>query len=375
MKRYLLSAALLILAGAPRGAAQPPAGSAPAYEVLAASPWAVAPSAPQDAFRAPEPARCEPPARDTQEPGITLEEARRKLEYFKYEKTDVLSVKRNKPVPYGGYTLENIEFRINDPLRQLGEFKQEFQFYRSMLRGPRPTVLVFPPFSGAGYINKWVSEYLTAKGYNTMVVVPAEDITDATRPLEKGDDVFIRNIISARMCIDLLETLPEVNKSRLYAFGISMGGISTSIAFGVEPRIIKAAEMVGGGDIPGVLVDTNYYKLKNLRDARMKIEGIKTLEDLRTYLKKTIVIDPLDFGPLREPEDLMMVMGHGDTFVPDRYQAKLYNAFSRPLEGRHPVRVDSSWGHVITTLSYKKYIDQAAEFFDRHGKELNDAAH
>jgi hypothetical protein len=370
MKQVLLSAIFLALSGVPGSAASAPgAVSGLAYASLVDSLWIAAPANPPLPPVATEPARCRPAG----ETRLSLEEAQKKLEYFNYLKTDMLSVKRSAPVSHGSYTVEIIAMRVNDPLRQLGEFRQEFQFYKSARRGPRPTVLVFPPFSGAGYINSWVSEYFARKGYNTVVVVPSEDITDVTRPLEKGDDVFIRNTIMARMGIDMLETFPDIDKDRLYAFGISMGGISTSIAFGVEPRIKKAAEMVGGGDIPGVLVDTDYYKLKNLRDARMKIEGIKTLEALRTYLKKTIVIDPLDFGVLREPEDILMVMGHGDTFVPDIYQEKLYDAFSRPLEGRHPVRIDSNWGHVITTLSYKKHIDRVVEFFYRHGKELSDA--
>lgn len=369
MNKYLFSAALLVLVRA-TGAAQPAAGAVNslAYASLAGSAWTVAPANIPLPPAAPEAARC----RQAGESRLSPEEARKKLEYFNYQKTDMLSVKRSTPVSHGPYTVEIIAMLVNDPLRQLGEFRQEFQYYKSTRRGPRPTVLIFPPFSGAGYINAWVSEYFARKGYNTLVVVPSEDITDATRPLEKGDDVFIRNTIMARMGIDMLETFPDIDRNRIYAFGISMGGISTAIAFGVEPRIIKAAEMVGGGDIPGVLVDTDYYKLKNLRDARMKAEGIKTLEELRTYLKKTIVIDPLDFGALREPEDILMVMGHGDTFVPDIYQEKLFDAFSRPLKGRHPVRVDSGWGHVITTLSYKKHIDRVVEFFYLHGKELND---
>lgn len=366
-KNFLISASLLVLAGAPCGARPPE--DAQAYASLAGPAWTLAPALVPLPPPAAEPARCLPAG----EGRGAFEEAQKKLEYFRYQKTDLLSVTRSTPVSHGRYTVELISMRVNDPLRQLGEFRQEFQFYKSARRGPRPTVLIFPPFAGAGYINAWVSEYFALKGYNTVVVVPSEDITDATRPLEKGDDVFIRNTIMARMGIDMLGTFPDIDKARLYAFGISMGGISTAIAFGVEPRIVKAAEMVGGGDIPGVLVDTDYYKLKNLRDARMKAEGLKTLEELRAYLKKTIVIDPLDFGPLREPEDLLMVIGHGDTFVPDLYQEKLYAAFSRPLEGRHPVRIDSGWGHVITTLSYKKHVDRVAEFFDRHGKELDDA--
>ncbi len=295
--------------------------------------------------------------------GLPEEEARKKLPLFDYLKTDVLSIKTTTLAVHKEYTIETIELLINDPLRQLGEFRQKYLFYRAKRSGPRPTVLVFPPFSGTTFIDDWGSAHFIKKGYNTVVIVPSESVTDETRPLEKGDDLFIRNIIAGRMCIDLLETFPEVDKEKVFAYDISMGGISATLAFGVEPRIKKAAEIVGGGDIPGIMADTDYYKLKNVRDARMKIEGIANLSDFRARLKEIAAVDPLDFGSLRNPEDIIMVMGHGDTFVPDIYQKKLYDAFSRPLEGRFPALIRSNFGHVITTLEFKQHIDRFAEFF------------
>ncbi len=297
--------------------------------------------------------------------GLSRDEIAKKLRLFAYQKTDVISVTRHAPEMHREHSLETIELLVNDPLRQLGEYTLQYRFYRTKQAGPRPTVLVYTPFSGAKTLDAWAAIHFAKKGYNAVVIIPTESLTDKTRPIDKIDDLLIRESIAARMCIDLLETFPEVDKEKIYANGISMGGIRTALAFGVEPRIKKAAEVVGGGDIPGIIADTHFLMLKSVRNARMKIEGIATVAELRAYLEKVMTVDPLDFGSLRNPEDLMVVMGEGDRFVPDIYQQKLYDAFSRPLEGRYPALLRPGTGHMLTAFEVGKYVDKFVEFFNR----------
>ena len=301
------------------------------------------------------------PAAALDEPALSPEEAMKKLPLFDYSGTDVVSVTRSVAEVHKGYSVEKIELLISDPLRQLGEFKREFIYYRTTRPGPRPTTLIFPPFVPQK-IDDWSAAHFTKKGFNAIIIAPSESLTDTTRPLDKVDDMLIRGVIVARMCVDLLETFPEVDKEKIYAYGISMGGIRTSISFGVEKRIKKAVEIVGGGDLPGIIADTRFKKLKGLRDARMQAEGLATVEDFRAYMKKTMTVDPMDFAGLRNPEDIFMVLGNGDRLVPDAYQKKLYSAFSRPKEGRYPLAKRSILGHYPTAVKFMRYIDLFVDF-------------
>ena len=52
------------------------------------------------------------------------------------------------------------------------------------------------------------------------------------------------NIWDIKRCIDLLETLPEVDSERIGMMGLSYGGTLTTFASAVEPRI-KAADIIG----------------------------------------------------------------------------------------------------------------------------------
>ncbi|MCX5784155.1 MAG: hypothetical protein NTX59_00545 [Elusimicrobia bacterium] len=291
----------------------------------------------------------------------------KKLALFDYQKGDMRYITRYPASFHEKYSVETIELLIRDPLRQIGEFKQNCTFYKTNLPGPRPTVLVSMHFTGDKTISDWAARHFAEKGYNAVIINARESLTDETRPLNKLSDLFIREAITGRMCVDLLETFPEVNKEKLYAFGISMGGIRAALLFGVEQRIKKAGVIAGGGDIPGIITDTHFFPPEHARDERMEIEGIADLEDFRAYMKKTMTVDPLDFGSLRNPADLIMVISRDDQFIPDVYQEKLCKAFSRPQEGRYgsyPVVIHSTVGHLHTAMNYAKYIDRFIRFFE-----------
>ncbi|MFA6434026.1 MAG: alpha/beta hydrolase [Elusimicrobiales bacterium] len=290
-----------------------------------------------------------------------------KLKLFDYRKSDMLYVTRNHAAAHHGYSVEPIELLIRDPLRQIGVFKQRYTYYKTYLPGPRPTVIISMHFTGDRSISDWAARHFAKKGYNAAIINTRESLTDENRPLDKLSDLFIREAITGRMCVDLLETFPEVDKEKLYAFGISMGGIRTALLFGVELRIKKAGEISGGGDIPGIITDTHFFPPERTRNERMKAEGISSLEEFRAYMEKAMTVDPLDFGRLRNPEDFIMVISHDDQFVPDAYQEKLYNAFSKPKEGRYgryPAVIHSTLGHLHTAMHYARYIDRFIVFFE-----------
>jgi len=124
------------------------------------------------------------------------------------------------------------------------------------------------------------------------------------------------------------------------------------------------AEVVGGGDIPGIIKDTLFSRLVKIRENRMRLENLATPEEVEKYLEAEMHMDPLDFAILREPEDVIMVISDHDRFVPTTYQEKLRTAFSRPETGSYPSVIRSKRGHVLTALHYKKYIEKFVEFFE-----------
>lgn len=321
------------------------------------------------------------PATDFSVPAVTIEravtplqtwygpftsagKAQEKLAYFNYNKADALSFERIPEKRHKEFTTETIKLRIADPAAAGGEYIQEYFYYRTNQAGPRPTVVLPMHFMGSKSVTDLASVHFAKNGYNAIIIIPQGSLTDQSRPLVKINDLLQQEVVAGRMCVDMLEKFPEVDAEKIYAFGISMGGIRTALLFGVESRFKKAGEVAGGGDLPGVVADTNFSSLKKVRDARMKAENLATVADFRTYFTSVMKFDPLDFASLRRPEDILLVIGTHDNFVPDLYQEKLYQAFSRPEEGRYPRTIRTGHGHLITAFTYREHIDRIIKFFE-----------
>lgn len=288
--------------------------------------------------------------------------ARAKQALFGYRGSDVVAVRRVLLQSGTRIAAERITLEIDDPLRRIGRFEQTFLYHRHRGAGARPTVLVFPLF-GTTLIDGLAVRRFCRAGFNALLVLPAESLTEPGRPLAQLGEVLVRYAIVARIAVDMLEGFPETDRGRIFAYGTSMGGIRTALVFGVEPRIRRAGVVVAGGDLPGIIADTRYRVLEQARDHRMAVEGIADLRDLRAYLDGVLEVDPLDVACLREPEDVMLVVSSGDRYIRDIYQEKLCRAFARPAEGRYPAVIRSRVGHLATGARFGRHVDRLAAFF------------
>jgi dipeptidyl aminopeptidase/acylaminoacyl peptidase len=73
----------------------------------------------------------------------------------------------------------------------------------------------------------------------------------ARRPEPKGGDgASEENIRCALKCLDILESLPYVDRKRLGAYGHSMGGFVTIATAAAAPDRLQAAAITGSGIAP-----------------------------------------------------------------------------------------------------------------------------
>ena len=289
--------------------------------------------------------------------------ARAKLGAFDYCKTDARSVVRQRGRLLANIVTEEITMLVDDPLRQIGTFEQKFLYYRHRGSKPRPTVILLTLFGEAEILDKLSARFFCRNGFNVLLVIPAEALSDSGRPFDQVNDLMIRHIITARMGVDMLERFPETDPERIFAYGTSMGGMRAAMLFGVEPRIRRAGVVTAGGDLPGIVSDTEYGLLREIREARMAKENIPDLASLRAYLNKVLTVDPIDFACLRDPEDISFVISSSDQYVKHEFQQKLFDAFSRPSEGRFPAAIHVRAGHLFTGGRFPEWTTRTAKFF------------
>jgi hypothetical protein len=311
----------------------------------------------------PAPLRSAPEEAIKSKPTVGPRVSRAKIRDFNYRKSDMVSLRRDKRSTVGKIIIEDLTMVINDPLLRSDTFEQKFVYYRRPSAEPRPTVLVSTLFSEDVLVDKLAARYFCRKGFNALLVIPSENLSDHDRPLKQSNEVMIRQTIVGRMGIDMLEKFAENDPNRIFAYGVSMGGIRTALLFGVEPRIKRVGVIACGGDIPGIVSDTDYGTLRKIMDARMAAENIPDRIALRAYLDQVITADPLNFAHLKAPEDITLVVSSNDDYIRSEFQQKLRNAFSRPQENRFPSVIYSKVGHISTGVQYIRWVNHFAKFF------------
>jgi dienelactone hydrolase len=124
-------------------------------------------------------------------------------------------------------------------------------------------------------------------------------------------------ILDIRRATAWLASRTEVDDQELGIFGISLGGITSSLAAGAEPRIQNVCTLLAGGDISRVA-----WESRELRDIRDKwLAGGGTKEQFFVTL---LPIDPVAHAPAARGKRILMLNATTTAVpnVPSRWKAR-----------------------------------------------------
>ena len=167
------------------------------------------------------------------------------------------------------------------------DYRIPFHLYRPTARGIRPLIIIIPSIDGVTVVEKDLAEDYSEKGYNVIVAVLPEDIADLSRPLSDINGFLLRTTISLRVLIDYAEDHPNIDTSKIGAFGASLGGIRLLILSGVDDRIDASVVYVGAGNIPEVLASSTIDQVKNYRNHIIKKRGFSGRDEYRCMVSFT----------------------------------------------------------------------------------------
>jgi len=166
---------------------------------------------------------------------------------------------------------------------------------------------------------------------------------------------FIQAVIDLRRAVDLLETIPKIDKDRIGYAGGSMGGIIGAIFISVEPRIKAAVLVVPGGNMSLMIQKSQHSAIPPIREY-LKEQGISYDE-----LQKTLdPIDPINFIHLYSPRPLQIHLGKNDMIVPAEAGKQLAEKAGQPKE--------IYWYNAGHGLPLDIVLARALDFFDKHLK-------
>ena len=129
-------------------------------------------------------------------------------------------------------------------------------------------------------------------------------------------DNEIESVVEVRRAVDLLQSLPYVDKHKIGYVGWSAGARTGAITAGVEHRI-RFYDLLAGGALP-----VSSYVATAPKDNRAEVEDL---------LGKT---DPLRFVALAAPSSLLFQDGRHDEVVPRKALVGLEHSASKPKQLR-----------------------------------------
>jgi dienelactone hydrolase len=259
---------------------------------------------------------------------------------FAYDTSKALDLTTRKKVRQGPVELSDIAFK--------GAAGETIPAYLIVPSGksPHPAVIYAHGSSGSRDDLLASAVGLAEHGAVTIALDMNYSATRGAGSLPKGIDGVkvatsneIESVVEVRRAVDLLRSLPEVDKSRIGFVGWSAGARTGAVLAGVDHRI-KAFDLLAGGAAP-----VSFY----LRAAPANIRG-----DLKGLLAKT---DPLRYIPHAAPSALLFQDGRQDKVVPRSALVALAGAASSPKELRF---YDS--GHIPSTAAWK----YSATWLSRH---------
>ncbi|MCB9063181.1 MAG: hypothetical protein H6622_16775 [Halobacteriovoraceae bacterium] len=210
------------------------------------------------------------------------------------------------------------------------EFVTNFYFYKTKIPGIRPAVIMAPTIHGITLYEKSFARFLAKNGLHVIISDVPDRISDVDRHTDDIDNFLIRSTLSLMHSFELLQNFGNVDKSKINAFGSSLGGIRVSLFAGIEQRLNGIITVVAGGHIAEILASSQQKIINRYRDFRMEAEEFESDLDFFKKLQKSIKYDPLYFADRVPKNKLVMFMSREDQDVPSPTQFKLWKYFHGP---------------------------------------------
>lgn len=225
----------------------------------------------------------------------------------------------------------------------------KFEYWQAKRHpSPAPLLVVTPILGGGKELARTNCRDFLRAGFHVLLVFRGTRVLRDTWSLQDPERFFRKAVAGRRALLDWAAARPEVDPDRMMAFGISMGGILTSLYVACEPRLHSAVIALAGGDVPAIIRSSTEGRLGEYWAAKRAETGLDD-DALEAALRAAMPSDPLAMARAVDPRRVFMVTTRFDEVVPPRFQERLWEAFGRPA------RYDLPTGH-YSGITYLPYI-------------------
>lgn len=206
------------------------------------------------------------------------------------------------------------------------------EYFRPLSEGKHPGVIVLHILGGDFDLSRLVARQLASNGVAALFIKlpyygprkePGVDIAMVDTNPHQTVKGFNQAVLDIRRGAAWLAAQEEVDPEQLGITGISLGGITTSLAAAGEPRFKKVCPILAGGDI--VRVSAESPEAAVFREKWIADGG--TIEELVEVLRP---IDPVTHAERVKGRKIMMINARYDEVVPPACTESLWHAFGEP---------------------------------------------
>ncbi len=235
------------------------------------------------------------------------------------------------------------------------------EYYCPTSPGRHPGCIVLHILGGDFPLARTFANALAHRGVAALFVImpyygPRRDPKSPVRMVSNDPEETVRGMTQAvkdiRCATAWLGEQPEVDPNQLGIFGISLGGITASLAGEVEPRFAKICPALAGGGIGTILWDsTESHMLAAHRHWEAAGGSRQSLTDLMAK------IDPATYADRARGRRILMLNASHDEIIPRKCTDVLWQGFGQPKI----IWYDA--GHYSAAWHIADAIQQVTDFF------------
>lgn len=156
-------------------------------------------------------------------------------------------------------------------------------------------------------------------------------------------EAFQASVIDVRRVIDWIVGRDEIDKERIGTIGISLGGMVSAIAMGIDQRILTGIFLVTGGNLEEISWESKSNIVRKAHGCtREECHNVyiqypnylgevarKGLENV-IPIKECFLFDPMTFATYLRGHPILMINALWDKIIPRRSTIDFWNACGRP---------------------------------------------
>lgn len=265
--------------------------------------------------------------------GATPEQVKHLNTYLPAERRFEASLRQGADDDHWRFFRTSFASPVQTPWAQNNTVPGELYLPKNMT-GKVPGAIVLDIMDGSALVPRGIARGLAEQGvaaiYIPMACYGVRRPADgahfkyfAEHP-EKTPDNLRQTVMDIRRAKALLASLPEVDAGRISITGVSLGGIMTSLAAGVDGTFWRVVPILAGGDIAAIC----FHDARETRRIRQACEA-KGIDQAR-LAEILRPVDPLTFASRIDPRGCLMINAVRDEVIPPATTAALRKAIGMP---------------------------------------------